>query len=76
MRQGGGCFIEPVWGAPRIIAGTVCAVDTEKQRVLVDACVPMWVTAPMGQDVAAFHEGELVNFYVRSGTSFRPVLSA
>ena len=72
----GGCFIEPIWGAPRIIAGTVCSVDRDNRRVLVDAGVPMWVTAPKGQNVAALHEGELVNFYVRSGTSFRPVLSA
>ena len=74
--RSGGRFIEPVWGAPRIVAGTVCAVDADTRRVLVDVSVPMWVTAPAGQDVAALQEGELVNFYVRSGTSFRPVLSA
>ncbi len=74
--QGGGCFIEPVWGAPRIIAGKVCSVDEAKRRVLVDAGVPMWVTAPQEQDLSELHEGLLVNFYVQSGTSFRPVLSS
>ncbi len=73
---GGGRFIEPVWGAPRIIAGKVCSVDEAERRVLVDAGVPMWVTAPQGQDLSELHEGQLVNFYVKSGTSFRPVLSA
>ena len=74
--RGGGLFIEPAWGAPRIIAGKVCSVDEAKRRVLVDAGVPMWVTAPQGQDLSELHEGQLVNFYVKSGTSFRPVLSA
>ncbi len=73
--QAGGCFIEPIWGAPRIIAGKVCSVDEAERRVLVDAGVPMWVTAPEGQDLSALVEGQLVNFYVQSGTSFRPVLS-
>ncbi len=74
--RGGGLFIEPAWGAPRIIAGKVCSVDEAKRRVLVDAGVPMWVTAPQGQDLSELHEGQLVNFYVQSGTSFRPVLSS
>ena len=74
--RGGGCFIEPVWGAPRIIAGKVCSVDEAGRRVLVDAGVPMWVTAPDGQDLSGLSEGQLVNFYVRSGTTFRPVLSS
>ncbi len=73
--RGGGRFIEPVWGAPRIIAGKVCSVDKAKRRVLVDAGVPMWVTATERQDLSELHEGRLVNFYVKSGTSFRPVLS-
>ncbi len=72
---GGGCFIEPIWGAPRIIAAKVCSVDEANRRVLVDAGVPMWVTAPEGQDLSELHEGQLVNFYVQSGTSFSPVLA-
>src|SRR5262245_61373291 len=42
--RGGGRFIEPVWGAPRIVAGRVIAVDPPNRRVCVDASVPMWVT--------------------------------
>ena len=74
--RAGGRFIEPVWGAPRIIAGKVCSVDDARRRVLVDAGVAMWVTAPEGQDLSELHEGQLVNFYVQSGTSFSPVLSS
>ena len=73
---GGGRFIEPVWGAPRIVAATVIARDESKRRVLVDAGVPMWVSAPSGQDFGVIREGELVNFYVESGTGFHPVIRA
>jgi len=72
--RGGGRFIEPVWGAPRIVAGRVVAVDATNHRVCVDAAVPMWVTVPPGQDLAAIQPGELVNFYVESGATFRPVI--
>lgn len=73
---GGGGFIEPVWGAPRIVAGTVIAVDPDKRRVLVDVGVPMWVEAPEGQDLGVIREGQLLNFYVESGTRFRPVITS
>ena len=72
--SGGGQFIEPVWGAPRIVAGKVIAVDEPNGRVLVDVSVPMWVTAPDGQDFSVIRPGELVNFYVESGATFRPVI--
>jgi hypothetical protein len=70
--RGGGRYIEPVWGAPRIVAGRVRAVDGGQRRVLVDAGVPMWVEAPKGQDLASIREGDLVNFYVESGSRFEP----
>jgi hypothetical protein len=73
--EGGGRFIEPVWGAPRIVAGAVRAVDEDRKRMLIDAGVPMWVKAPEGQDLGVVREGEMVNFYVESGTRFRPVIS-
>jgi hypothetical protein len=70
--RGGGRFIEPVWGAPRIVAGTVRAVDRQEQRLLVDTGVPMWVETPDDLDLGAIPEGELVNFYVESGARFLP----
>ncbi len=69
--RAGGQFMEPIWGEPRIVQGTVLAV--EAGRVLVDVTVPMWVTLQEGQDVSELAEGQMVNFYVRSGTSFRPI---
>ena len=69
---GGGRFIEPVIGAPRIVAGTVLAIDDERNRVLVDVAVPMWVSWQEGQDTSVLQLGRLVNFYVESGTSFEP----
>lgn len=70
--RGGGRFIEPVEGAPRIVAGSVLAVDGPSGRVLVDAVVAMWVSVPAEQDIDAFCPGDLVNFYVESGTTFTP----
>ncbi len=74
--QAGGRFIEPVWGAPRIVAGTVCTIDKSHRRVLVDVSVPMWVTVPAEQDFDTLCEEDLVNFYVQSGTTFRPVITS
>ena len=66
----GGRFVEPIWGAPRIVSGTVQTVDEAKNRLLVDVAVPMWVTMADGQHATDFEEGRMVNFYVTSGTSF------
>lgn len=71
--DGGGRFIEPVYGAPRIVAGVVREADERHRRVLVDVGVPMWVRTQLGQDYAILREGELVNFYVASGATFTPV---
>ncbi len=66
----GGRFIEPIYGAPRIIAGTVTAVDEVNRRVLVETALPMWVTWPDGQDTSFLREGQLVSFHVESGVRF------
>ncbi len=71
--QAGGRFVEPVWGAPRIVSGTVLTVDEAKNRLLVDVAVPMWVTVADEQHATDFAEGQMVNFYVTSGTSFELV---
>ncbi len=74
--RGGGRFIEPVWGAPRIVAGRVRTVDEPQRRLLVDTGGPMWVETPKDQDLGVIREGELVNFYVESGTRFQPAAGA
>lgn len=67
----GGTFIEPVQGTPRIVQGRVLATDTQSNCVLLHAGVPMWVRVPQGQAAADFATGELLNFYVESGTALR-----
>ncbi len=69
---GGGRFIEPVWGEPRIVAGTIRAVEPEARRVLVNVAIPMWVTCPEHQDFDILKPGSMATFYVESGTSFEP----
>lgn len=73
--HGGGKFIEPVWGEPRIVAGRVLAVDEAKRELLVDLVVPVTVEAKDDQDMGVCTEGSMVTFYVESGTSFTPVKS-
>ncbi len=73
---GGGRFIEPVYGAPRIVAGTVLLVREDERRVLVDAAIPIWVNWQEEQAVDVLQPGRLVNFYVESGTAFTPVTAS
>ena len=68
----GGCFIEPVWGAPRIVQGRVLAVDVQANAVLLDLVFPAWVTLEASQNAGEFQTGDMLNFYVESGMSFTP----
>ena len=68
---GGGRFIEPLDGAPRIIQGQVKEVDGSGRRLLVEAAVPMWISLAAGDDPAGFAVGDLVNCYVESGAELR-----
>lgn len=70
--RAGGCFIEPVWGHPRIVQGRVLATDLERNEVLLDLVVPMWFTPAPGQNVSSFQTGDMLNFYVESGVRFIP----
>jgi hypothetical protein len=70
---GGGRFIEPVWGAPRIVAGAVRSIDEASGCVLIDPAVPVWVSPPDDQDRSVIRVGDLANFYVESGATFTPV---
>ena len=74
--QAGGRFVEPVHGQPRIVQGTVYEVDSANDRLLMDVVVPMWITVESevtGQVASDFKAGDLLNFYLESGTSFTPV---
>lgn len=71
--HGGGRFIEPMIGEPRLIAGRVLAVDEPRRRILVDVSVPMWLTLTDDQPADLFQVGDLVNGTVESGTQFTPL---
>lgn len=70
--SGGGQFIEPLEGAPRIVAGRVLSVDSGSRRVLVQAAAPMWMTLAPDNTPGDFAPGDMVNCYVESGTRFAP----
>ncbi len=72
LAQGGGVFIEPLQGAPRIVQGRVLATDAVTNRILANVVVPMWIAVPDGQAASAFRHGDLVNFYVESGARLEP----
>jgi len=69
---GGGQFIEPLEGAPRIVAGRVAHVDAASHRVLVEVPAALWMTLAEGQKADMFAVGDMVNCYVESGTRFEP----
>lgn len=70
---GGGRFVEPLIGAPRIIQGLVRAIDQQGRRLLVETAVPMWLTLAEGDRPEEFAEGDLVNCYVASGARWTAV---
>ncbi len=68
----GGRFIEPVNGHPRIVQGTVIAVDPTHNRLLLQMVVPAWLDVVTGQKASDFAIGQMVNMYVESGMTFTP----
>ncbi|NNF42059.1 MAG: hypothetical protein HKN62_03240 [Phycisphaerales bacterium] len=68
--SGGGRFVEPTIGAPRIVAGTVLEADAAQRRIVIRTAVPMTLKTMPEQDFSVIREGELVNCHVRSGATF------
>ncbi len=68
----GGRFIEPVMGSPRIVSGTVTAIDVDAATVAVRSVVPMHLALEHREDLAACEVGASVNFHVRSDSRFVP----
>ena len=66
----GGNFIEPLDGRPRIVQGTVLAIDLAADEVLMDLVVPIRVAMADDQSASGFATGEMVNFYMEPGTRF------
>lgn len=70
--SGGGRFIEPIMGEPRIIAGRVLDIDVEASRIMVDSVVPMTLTISMHEDLEQCEAGVFINCHVQSGATFTP----
>ena len=68
----GGNYIEPIMGHPRIVQGMVIATDPSSRRLLIDLVVPAWIELMESQSAAEFATGDIVNFYMHSGTTFTP----
>lgn len=73
---GGGRFVEPVYGEPRIIAGILREADPASRRLLIEAPVPVHVITPVDQDFTALRPGTLVNCHLRSGILLTPIPGA
>jgi hypothetical protein len=69
----GGRFIEPVYGRPRRVQGTIVAIDTPGNAIVVDATVPIHCTpTDPRQKATDFKPGQLVSFDVLDGATFTP----
>lgn len=68
----GGRFIEPVAGAPRIMAGQVEAIDRESATIAVRSVLSVHVGLERRVDLGSIEVGDMVNFHVRSGARFVP----
>ncbi|MCH2136453.1 MAG: hypothetical protein MK101_07715 [Phycisphaerales bacterium] len=68
----GGRFIEPLSGAPRIMAGRVEAVDTESATIALRCVLPVHVALERREDLSLCTPGAMVNFHVRSDAAFVP----
>jgi hypothetical protein len=69
--QTGGRYLEPVYGRPRRIQGSVLSVLNDS--LVVDASVPVHVTpTDPGQKPADFRPGDFVSFDALDGATFTP----
>ncbi|MCA9273617.1 MAG: hypothetical protein KDA31_11300 [Phycisphaerales bacterium] len=68
----GGKFIDPVFGRPRRVQGSIVAIEGD--WVVVNAGMPVYCqpTAP-GQSASHFAVGQFVSMGVEGGTSFEQV---
>lgn len=67
--QSGGRYLEPVFGRPRRVQGTVIAIESD--AVVVNAGVPVWVQpTDSRQSPSDFHVGQFVSFDALEGATF------
>ena len=68
----GGRFIEPVYGRPARIQGTVLETDTDRHTLTVLCVVPFICRIEDRQRPDEFKRGQLVGFGVYPGARFEP----
>lgn len=72
--QTGGRFIEPVFGRPRRVQGSVVAADAANNTITVNAGVPITVAiSDRRQKADQFVPGQVVSFDVLDGATIAPV---
>lgn len=70
----GGRYIEPVYGRPRRLQGTVVATDLSENTLLVNCGVCSFVCVlAAGQKAGDFVPGALVSFDVERGATFEAI---
>ncbi|MDX2117572.1 MAG: hypothetical protein SFY96_05240 [Planctomycetota bacterium] len=69
----GGRYIEPVFGRPRRVQGSVVSVDSAQNVVVVNAGVPIALTlTDPRQQASQFEAGQIVSCDVHDGATFTP----
>lgn len=68
----GGRYVEPVFGRPRRVQGSVIAVDLANQSITIDAGVPMVCKTDGRQRAEDFLVGDFVTMEILAGATFSP----
>ncbi|MFG0293320.1 MAG: hypothetical protein ACIAQF_08610 [Phycisphaerales bacterium JB065] len=68
----GGSYVEPVYGRPRRIQGTIIDIDSANASVVVDAGMPIVAKLDGLQRTSDFKLGDHVTFAVKPGATFEP----
>ena len=66
----GGKYIEPVYGRPRRIQGTIKSIDPAERTVTINATVPIVCKTDVNQNPSQFNVGDFVTCGVLPGASF------
>lgn len=71
--ESGGKYLEPVYGRPRRVQGTVVATDPTTNTIVVDAAVPVHCAlTDSRQSATDFAVGDFVSFDALDGATFTP----
>ncbi len=69
----GGRYIEPIYGRPRRLQGTIVQTDPAANTITVDCVCKFVCKLGVGQKATVFAEGMLVSFDIEPGAVFVPV---